>query len=280
MEQFIFDGTRIAYTRQGETGPPVVMLHSAGSSHLIWTAQMAALSRDYRCYAVDLPGYGESDKPLDGYTLERYTELICAFLLQHGLTDAGLIGNCVGSAVSLTLARRYPELFRAVIAINPLTESTAMHGNWRQGARLARRLPDGTARVLSDWHTPRWVARRTARSWFTTRRAYRECPYVAPLSSSGFPARALIYLVRDLSSFAALDDWPDRADLPPVCVIWGNQNRVLSAAAGRTVNARLRPDRAEYLDGCGHVPMLERAPEVTAIVTDFLAAHLPADSRP
>ncbi|APA94647.1 alpha/beta fold hydrolase [Nocardia seriolae] len=121
------------------------------------------------------------------------------------------------------------------------------------------------------------MARRTARSWFTTRRAYRECPYVAPLSA-GFPARALIYLVRDLGSFAALDDWPDRAELPPTCVIWGNQNRVLSAATGRTVNAALRPDRAEYLDGCGHVPMLERGPEVTAIITEFLATHLPADS--
>ncbi|AYF74609.1 alpha/beta hydrolase [Nocardia yunnanensis] len=276
MEQFIFDGTRLAYVRRGETGPPVVLLHSAGSSHLIWTPLMAALARDYRCYAVDLPGYGASDRPADGYTLERYTELICAFVMQHGLTDAALVGNCVGSAISLTLARRYPELFRAVVAINPLTESTAMQGDWRQAARLVRTVPDGAARALSGWHTPRWVARGTARSWFTTRRAYRECPYVAPLSS-GFPARALVYLVRDLSSFAALDDWPDRTDLPPTCVIWGNQNRVLSATAGRTLNATLRPDRAEYLDACGHVPMLEQAPAVTAIITDFLSTHLPAE---
>ncbi|MFE2993898.1 alpha/beta fold hydrolase [Nocardia sp. NPDC059246] len=277
MEDFTFEGTRMAYVRQGESGPPVVMLHSAGSSHLIWTPQIAALSRAYRVYAVDLPGYGASSRPADGYTLERYTELIRAFIEHHELTEVGLVGNCVGSAVGLTLARRHPELIRAVVAINPLTESTAMHGDWRQAARLARALPDDSARKLSGWHTPRWVARRTARSWFTTRRAYRECPYVAPLSS-GFPARALIYLVRDLSSFATLDDWPDRDGLPPICVIWGNQNRVLSAAAGRTVNARLRPDRAEYLDGCGHVPMLERAPDVTAIITEFLTAHLPADS--
>ncbi|MGW5112169.1 alpha/beta fold hydrolase [Nocardia sp. NPDC004123] len=277
MEDVTFDGTRMAYVRQGESGPPVVMLHSAGSSHLIWTPQIAALSRAYRVYAVDLPGYGASSRPVDGYTLERYTELIRAFIEHHELTEVGLVGNCVGSAVALTLARRHPEQIRAVVAINPLTESTAMHGDWRQAARLARALPDDSARKLSGWHTPRWVARRTARSWFTTRRAYRECPYVAPLSS-GFPARALIYLVRDLSSFATLDDWPDRDGVPPICVIWGNQNRVLSAAAGRTVNARLRPDRAEYLDGCGHVPMLERAPDVTAIITEFLTAHLPADS--
>ncbi|WP_405487304.1 alpha/beta fold hydrolase [Nocardia sp. NBC_00511] len=280
MEEFTFDGTTMAFVRQGDCGPPVLMIHSAGSSHLIWTAQLAALAADHRVYAVDLPGYGASDRPQSGYTLERYTALIDAFVREQSLEGAALVGNCVGSAISLTLARRHPGRFRAVVAVNPLTESTAMHGDWRQAARVTRGVSDRTAHALSRWHTPRWFARRTARSWFFSGRAYRECPYIAPLSA-GFPARALIYLVRDLTAFAALDDWPDRAALPPLCVIWGNQNQVLSAVAGHTLNVTaLHPDRAEYLDGCGHVPMLERSAAVTAIVTEFLAAHLPADVIP
>ncbi|MFE6863453.1 alpha/beta fold hydrolase [Nocardia sp. NPDC057668] len=273
MDEFEFDGTRIAYLRQGEDGPPVLMLHNAGSSHLIWMPQLTALARNHRVYALDLPGYGSSDRPAAGYTLERYTELVREFVIRHELSGIGLVGNCLGAAISLTLARREPGLVRAVVAINPLTENTAMHGDLGLAARVTRGLPEFGARVLGGWHTPQWFARTTIRTWFSSGRAYRECPYVTPLAA-GFPARALVGLVRDLDSFAALDDWPDRDALPPVCTIWGTENRILSAAAGRTVNAALRPERAEWLDGCGHVAMLERAPEVTAIVTEFFAAHL------
>lgn len=275
MQEFEFDGTRIAYLQRGDDGPPVVMLHNAGASHLIWTPQLTALARDYRVYALDLPGYGSSDQPAAGYTLERYTELVRQFLIQHELSGVGLVGNCLGSAISLTLARRNPHLVRAVVAINPLTESTAMHGDLGAAARLTRALPNAGARVLGGWHTPRWFARSTIRTWFSNGRAYRECPYVTPLAA-GFPARALVGLVRDLSSFAALDHWRDRDILPPTCTIWGTENRILSADAGRTLNTHLHPDREEWLDASGHVPMLERSPEVTAIIAEFFAEHLGA----
>ncbi len=196
------------------------------------------------------------------------------FLRWNELTEVGLAGNCVGAATSLTLARRYPGLVRAVVAVNPLTESTAMHGDQRLPARLARGMPVLGVRAVQRLHMPKWLALSAMRYWFSSRRAFRESPYVGPLSA-GFPVRALTGLVRDLDSFAALDDWPDRAALPPVCTIWGTGNRVLSATAGRALNEKLRPERAEWLDGCGHVPMLERQSEVTAIIDEFLTAHLP-----
>ncbi|MFC9994392.1 alpha/beta fold hydrolase [Nocardia sp. NPDC127526] len=278
MEQFRFEGIRVAYMRRGESGPPVVLLHQAGGSHLIWMPQITALARKYRVHALDLPGYGASDKPAGGYGLELYVNTVRQFLRWNELTDVALVGNCVGAATSLTLARRYPAMVRAVVAINPLTESTAMQGEQGLPARLTRGMPALGVRAVQRVHTPKWLARSAMRYWFSSRRAFRESPYVGALSA-GFPVRALTGLVRDLDSFAALDEWPDRAALPPVCTIWGTRNRVLSAAAGRALNEKLRPERAEWLDGCGHVPMLERHAEVTAIIDEFLTAH-PVPAHP
>ncbi|MFI1915745.1 alpha/beta fold hydrolase [Nocardia sp. NPDC020380] len=280
MEDFEYDGIRIAYVQRGESGPPVVMLHHAGASHLVWMPQIQALAEEYRVFALDLPGYGVSSAPADDYTLERYTELIHQFLVHHELTGVSLVGNCLGSAITLNLTRRYPDLIRAAVVMNPLTESTVLHGRLGRAARLDLAVPGGVIRAFDRWHTPYWLARGTVRYWFTSRRAFRQCPYTTALSA-GYPARALLRMIRDLPSFAALDDWPDRAQLPPICTVWGNRNRVLSAPAGRTLNARLHPDRAEFLDDCGHVPMLEQSARVTAILTEFLgqASQSTADTE-
>ncbi|MFE3191458.1 alpha/beta fold hydrolase [Nocardia sp. NPDC059240] len=276
MEEYECDGVRIAYLRRGESGPPVVMLHHAGAAHVVWMPQINALAGQYRVYALDLPGFGSSaknltDDPAGGFTLARYTELIHRFLVEHELTDVSLIGNCLGGAITLNTTRQHPELIRAAVAMNPLTESTVLHGRLGPAARLDRAAPEAVIQALEHWHTPRWLARATVRYWFTRRRAFRESPYTGALSA-GYPAKSLLRVIRDLSSFAALDDWPDRDGLPPICTIWGTRNRVLSAAAGRALNDRLRPDRAEYIDDGGHVPMLEQAAQVTAILTEFLSA--------
>ncbi|MGW4244891.1 alpha/beta fold hydrolase [Nocardia sp. NPDC004722] len=281
MEQYECDGVRISYIRRGENGPPVVLLHHAGAAHVVWMPQIQVLARQYRVYALDLPGYGSSGRtlandPVRGFTLARYTELIHRFLVDQELTDVSLIGNCLGGAITLNTTRRHPELIRAAVAMNPLTESTVLYGRLGAAARLDRAAPEAVIAALEGWHTPRWLARATVRYWFTRRRAFRACPYTGALSA-GYPAGSLLRVIRDLPSFAALDDWPDRDALPPICTIWGSRNRVLSASAGRALNERLRPDRAEFIADGGHVPMLEQAPRVTAILTEFLAAQLPAD---
>jgi pimeloyl-ACP methyl ester carboxylesterase len=85
---------------------------------------------------------------------------------------------------------------------------------------------------------------------------------------------ALVDVLDDMGAYGALD--AAAGDLPPVCTIWGAQNRVLSPKAGRALDERLAPERAERLEGCGHFPMLEEPEVVTGIVAEFAAAHHPA----
>ncbi|MFE3445876.1 alpha/beta fold hydrolase [Nocardia sp. NPDC059180] len=275
MQRFEFEDTHVAYLEHG-SGPAVVFLHNAGSSHVIWRSQIEALARSRRVYALDLFGYGESGRPDDGYSLDRYADMIELFLADRGIASAAFIGNCLGSAISLTVARRAPERVDAVVACNPLTESTALAGDLGPLARLARHTPSIGVRAVSAVSMPHWSVGAIVRFWFSDGKAFAAARSTVD-DIAGWPARALLGLVKDLKAYAALDEWSDddRAALPPVCTIWGEGNRVLSAGAGRALNQKLRPARAEFLARCGHVPMLENSREVTAIITEFLDEHVP-----
>ena len=275
---FGFDGMRIAYSAKGNPdGTPIVLVHNAGASRHLWQRQLDHFADDHPVFALDLYGYGDSDVPASGYELDHYRDLLSAFLTDRGLETPILVGNCLGSAIIAHLLRTDDRPIGAVL-INPLTEQTARAGGF--GALLTpnRHTPVAVRNWLRRRGVPRFAARRTVSQWFSdpslADRLALSGTLIDGLTKPGRLA-ALSAAVADLDTLARLDveGLPDGA--APVCTVWGVENQILSSEAGRVLNRTLRPVREEWLDGCGHAAMIERAEDVNRIIAEFAASLSP-----
>lgn len=113
-----WQGYKIQYTVMGE-GCPLVLVHGFGASIGHWRKNIPVLAAaGYRVFAIDLLGFGGSDKPPLNYTMELWQELLKDFWTAHIQEPAVFVGNSIGGLLSLMVLANHPEIAAGGILIN------------------------------------------------------------------------------------------------------------------------------------------------------------------
>lgn len=281
METFAHGPHTIRYVRSG-AGAPVVLLHNGGTSHAIWD-EVTPLLDGFELFALDLLGFGESSKPERGYELDTHVAILGAFIDEVVRREpVCLVGNCMGSATSLAFAMRRPGSVGALVLFNTLTAATFARGIYGPMYGLPRRAPmlvSAMSRVPLGTFFGRYGVRSQLGRHGIERRVHERADLCA--CYAGAPqSRALLEVLAGIPEYAVLDRFDPPPGFPPICTIWGLENRVLRAEEGRALVRTLHPQRQEWLEGCGHLPMLERPERVAAILREFLGSACdPAQQR-
>ncbi|NDJ78426.1 MAG: alpha/beta hydrolase [Chloroflexi bacterium] len=118
MPSLVTDPGIIHYETYGR-GRPVLLLHGWLGSWVLWRDTIEVLGREFRTYALDFFGFGESGvvvssdnaerQAQDSFTVPTYVEMVNQFMERLGIKKAPLIGHSMGGTVSLSTAMRYPE---------------------------------------------------------------------------------------------------------------------------------------------------------------------------
>src|SRR2546425_33018 len=264
------DGVRVAYRELGQ-GPPVLLLHGWPTSSFLWRNVMGSIARANRAVALDLPGFGASDKPVGiRYSFDFFGRALDQFLAHVGIDQLGLAVHDLGGPVGLhwALGRPgrltklallntlvYPEFSEAVkefvrACASPelrekITSASGLESLMRDGLADARKL---TADVLAAVQEPF----RTAEA----RRALADAGI--GLSRKGFAA-----IAKELPTLRI-----------PVRVIYGAQDRLLPDIAATMARVKLDLPQADVtvLPACGHF-IQEEAPEhVGELLARFFAS--------
>ena len=105
-------------TLHAGTGDPVIALHGLGGTKISFLPTVAALADQFRVIAVDLPGFGDSDKPVGAaYDARYFARAVVALLDELELERVHLVGNSMGGRVALEVGLRYPERVRPRAAV-------------------------------------------------------------------------------------------------------------------------------------------------------------------
>ncbi len=270
-------------------GPLVVLLHGFPEFWWSWRHQLPALAaRGYRAVAVDLRGYGDTDKPPRGYDLWTLAGDVSGLIGALGESRAHVVGHDWGGTIAWTLAALHPRRVRSVTVLgapHPLAVRARVLRDPRgQGRALAHalgfqvpRVPerslraDGGARVerlLRAWTGPGWAATDDFAEAVARCREAVRVPGVAHCALEYHRWAFRSRFRSDGRRFAAAVARPPAV---PVLAVHGALDPCLLPATARA-SAPWAGDahRLEVLDGVGHFPHEERPDAVNALLHGFL----------
>ena len=285
------NGIRLHVAELGE-GPLVLLLHGFPEFWWAWRHQLTGLAEaGYRAVAVDLRGYGDSDKPPRGYDGWTLAGDVAGLVKALGERRAHLVGHAWGGMLAWTVGAMHSRLVRSVSVLaapHPLALRRAVRrhprGQGRAAAHLFRfQLPvwperalvrdDGVAveRLLRSWCGPKWTVQPEFDEVLRRTREAIRIPGVAHCALEYYRWAARSQLRGDGRRFAQA---VDRRLEVPVLQLHGELDPVMLPATARASVSWLGP-RSVYrgLAEVGHFPHEEAPDATTAALLDFLAAQ-------
>lgn len=261
------------------SGPAVVAVHGLGGTKGSFLPTVVALSGRFRVIAPDLPGFGDSDKPIRAsYDARFFARAIMDLLDTLQLDRAHLIGNSLGGRVALEVGLLHPERVGRLALLAP---SLA----WRRGRSWAPLLRLTRPELGLVQLAPRPVVEAIVHrlipgaenGWVAAGVDEFLRAYLTPAGRAAFYAAARhIYLEEPHGEEGF---WTRLRGLQPEPLfIWGRNDGLVPIAFARHVADALPQARQVELD-CGHVPQIERPGQTHAAIDEFLGrsgAQLPS----
>jgi len=254
------------------TGVPIVAIHGLGATKASFLPTVAALAPRFRVIAIDLPGFGDSDKPVGApYDARWFATAVVQLLDALELERAHVVGNSLGGRVALEVGLRATERVDRMALLAP-SLAWRRKRPWAGALRLVR--PE--LGVLP--HAPRAVVERVIdRSMPEARRGWAAAgvdeflrSFLTPRGRAAFYAAARQIYLEEPEGRDGF--WPRLRGLSvPALFVWGRRDSLVPLAFARHVSEAV--PSAEHLElECGHVPQMERPRETHDAIARFFTA--------
>jgi pimeloyl-ACP methyl ester carboxylesterase len=272
-ERQIFDyhGVKINYYEAGQ-GPPVILLHGFGACTYTWRFLAPVLAQDHRVFAIDLKGFGLSDKPADGkYAVSDQADMVAAFIRRRDLSDLALVGHSMGGAVALMTYLKVRQEAPARIKKLVLIDSAGYPQKMPWFIRFAQ-IPIINA-IGGRLLPPRFV------TYLVLRKCYYNKDKITEEQIDTYAYYGSLPGAREAVTATAQQIMPVDLDVliaqyktisVPVLIIWGAKDEVVPLSVGKKFKRDIPESRLVIIPKCGHIPPEEQPQATQQAIVSFL----------
>ena len=261
------------YAEESGEGAPLILLHGLGGSLFTWRHVVAALSRNHRVIALDLKGFGQSDKPFDEhYSAADQAALVSAFIRKRGLNGVTLVGHSFGGVVALRTARDFTRepgvIVRLVVMDTPALQQDLSDGAWFFSVPG---LPYAAMAVTP----PEFMTRMLLKLVSAPGRVVPESDvrgYAAPFYDLGSRHAFIATGQSIIDANGPKMGRAYRGIEQPTLIVWCRRDRIVPVATGRRLAHVLPNARLAILNKCNHLPQDEVPGALLSTLLPFLGS--------
>jgi pyruvate dehydrogenase E2 component (dihydrolipoamide acetyltransferase) len=251
-------GRRLRFLELGEgDGVPVLLVHGFGADLNTWMFTQPALAKGRRVVALDLPGHGGSAKEVGAGDAESLTDAVEGALGALGIERVHLVGHSMGGAIAALAALRRPERVASLTLIASAGLGSEINSSFIDGFIRASRRREATEVLGLLVDDPALVSRSMVEDVLRYKRLDGVSAALAKIAEAWFDGgQQSVDLTGRIGALTM-----------PVQLIWGRNDRIITAAHAEVVAARLP---VHILAAAGHLPHMEKAGEVNRLIEQFI----------
>ncbi|MBZ9620200.1 alpha/beta fold hydrolase [Psychroflexus lacisalsi] len=275
MEKILIENEKIAFVDVGSGENTLLFIHGLSSNLQSWNKNISRLKNEYRCIAIDLPGYGKSTKNSTTYSLKDYADFLNSFIEKKNLHDVVLVGHSMGGQVAVHTLLAAQDNFKSLVLIAPAGIET---------------FSENEAALMKASYTAEMVEKSTPEQ---IRNNFK-------MNFHQFPEDAE-FMVRERIEMKNADDMKIYSEVVvnnihamleepiigrlsdieiPVLMIYGKDDLLIPntffhpsqdiASLVKTAKENIRNLKVELINEAGHFVNFEKSKQVNALITEFL----------
>jgi len=280
-QYWLWRGQKIYFVKAGHNPqlPPLLLVHGFGASTDHWRKNISELSQDFEVYAIDLLGFGRSQKPALEYSGDLWRDQLHDFITENIQRPTVIAGNSLGGYSSLCVAADYPQSVAGIILLNsagPFTDTNPL------GSKKVNPVQKAIAKNLQNILRQPWAnqllfnfVRRKSRIRSTLKKVYLDQSAVTeqlveeiyqPSCDEG--AAQVFGSVFSTPQGKKVDELLGAMSCP-LLMIWGEGDPWMNSSSRGAKFREFYPSLTEHYIKAGHCPHDESPEVVNGLMRDW-----------